>query len=163
MSKISLSHGNACSSSDVTLGIIIWLDLHVCCVCGHAALLLDITKAWKYKLQGSYLDAEAPCIFIKNSHAAAEAPLLHNVMEPHKGKHMRPGLSLQIWLQRWIFCLSLFNKLKTSGLFFFIISWNACVFKNAQEFMRLFTRVDKNKSLVVIIADNKKMTSIRFF
>lgn len=83
-----------CSSSDFPWGIIIWLDLRVCCVCGRAALLWDITKAWKYKLQGSYLAVEAPCIFIKNSHAAAEAPLHHNVKEPHKGKHMRPGLSL---------------------------------------------------------------------
>lgn len=135
----------------------------MCCVCGHAALLLDITKAWKYKLQGSYLDVEAPCIFIKNSHAAAEAPLLHNVMEPHKGKHMRPGLSLQIWLWRWIFCLSLFYKFKTSGLFFLIISLNVCMFKNAQEFMGQLKRVDKQKGLVVIIVDNKKITSILFF
>lgn len=68
----------------------------VCRVCVHAAPLWDITKAWKYKLHGFYLDVEAPHIFIKNCNPAAEAPLHHNVTEPHKGKHMRPGLSLQM-------------------------------------------------------------------
>lgn len=97
--------------SDITSGIIIWLNLHVCCVCPRCPIV-GHNKGLEIQAPGSYLDVEAPHIFIKNHNPAAEAPLHHNVTEPHKGKHMRPGLNLQIWPSRWIFCASLFYKFK---------------------------------------------------
>lgn len=90
-----------CTLSDITLGIIIWLNLHVCCVC-PCCPIVGHNKGLEIQAPGSYLDVEAPHIFIKNHNPAAEAPLHHNVTEPHKGKHMRPGPSLQIWPGRWI-------------------------------------------------------------
>lgn len=52
----------------------VWLNLCVCVcvcvcvpVCVHTASLWDITKPWKYNLQGSYLDVAAPTISLKTA------------------------------------------------------------------------------------------------
>lgn len=54
--------------SATTVGVIVWLNLRVCAwVCVHTASLWNITKPWKYNLQGSYLDVAAPTFSLKTA------------------------------------------------------------------------------------------------
>lgn len=63
--------------------------------CPHC-LIVGYNKALEIQPPGVLPGCGGPHFFIKNCNPAAEAPLHHNVTELYKGKHMRPGLNLQI-------------------------------------------------------------------